>query len=256
MDVRALLAIVLATACTMLHAQSDPLPQPVSGPRVVGIGFNGPIAAGDVDRLRNAIALAGEEPLPARIVVFFDSGGGDGLAAMQIGRLLRHAKAHVFVTRRCASACVFAFAGGVYRGALPGTLGVHRARLTTTRDGAVVDVDIAGSPAASQFFSDAEAQIALHLDEMGVSPALFAEMQTVPPRSMRWLTAEEAAAFRLTGFDPGYLRERGATLQTRYGIPEAAVPVRTASVIERCGDTVTRHSAFIACYRRQLLATP
>lgn len=254
---RAALAFAVVLGCAGAQAQ-DALapPKPVTGPRVVGIGFSGPIAAADVERLRNAVALAGEEPLPARLVVFFDSGGGDGLAAMQIGRLLRHARAHVFVTRRCASACVFAFAGGVYRSALPGTLGVHRARLTSTREGRTIDVDVAGSPAASQFFADAEAQIAVHLEEMGLARSLFDAMQAVPPQSMRWLSAQEAADFGLTGFDPDYLATRARELQARYGIPEAEVRLRMAPVLERCGEAIARHAEFIACYRRQLLSKP
>lgn len=248
-------AFAAALVAGAVAGAESPLPV-VTGPRVVGIGFTGPITAGDVERLRNAIALAGDESFPARIIVFFDSGGGDGLAAMQIGRMLRHARAHVFVTKRCASACVFAYAGGVYRSALPETLGIHRARLTTTRDGKTVDIDIDKSPAASQFFMDAEAQIAHHIEEMGLSRDLIDAMQAVAPQSMRWLTADEAKGFGLVGFAPAYLQERARMLRSRYSIPEHELPARSATVLERCAESVDQHPAFIACYRKQLLARP
>jgi ATP-dependent protease ClpP protease subunit len=231
--------------------------KPVAGPRVVGIGFRGSIKPSDVDRLRQAIALAGEERIPARLIVFFDSGGGDGLAAMQIGRMLRYAKAHVFVTKRCASACIFAYVGGVYRDALPGTLGIHRGRVTATvEQGRVVDVDPGASPVAKMFLSDAEAQMQDHLLEMGMPTPLFDAMQAVSAKSMRWLTTDEAAELGLTGFDPEYLAERAKEMQTRYGIPEGEYVRRSRTVLSHCADLAGQHAAFIACYRKQLLSPP
>ncbi len=227
---------------------------PASGPRVVGITFKGPIKRGDVERLRQAIALADAEPLPARLVVFLDSGGGDGLAAMEMGRVLRHARAHVFVTGRCASACVFAYVGGVYRDAVSGSLGIHRGKVTATREeGRVVEVDQQKSPVARLFFADAEARMQVHLLEMGLPDALFEAMRAVPASTMRWLNADEAAELGLTGFDPGYLAERAPAVQLRYGVAANDFVRRTDGVLARCGELAAQQSAFIACYRRQLL---
>lgn len=227
-----------------------------TGPRVVSITFRGRIKATDVDRLQQAIALAGAEPLPARLIVFFDSGGGDGLAAMRIGRMLRHAKAHVFVTRRCASACIFAFLGGVYRDAAPNSLGMHRGRVTVALEqGRTVDLDPGKSPVARQFLTDAEAQSEEHLIEMGAPATLFEAMQAVPSNTMRWFTSEEAGQLGLTGFDPEYLAERGRELQARYGIPEDEYVRRAHGVLPHCAGVAAQHSAFVACYRRQLLSS-
>lgn len=226
-----------------------------AGPRVVSIGFKGPIKKSDVDRVRQALALAGAEPLPARLIVFFDSGGGDGIAAMQIGRMLRHAKAHVFVTRRCASACILAYMGGVYRDAVSGSLGIHRGRITVAlAQGRVVDLDPGTSPVARQFLTDAEAQTQEHLAEMGMPASLFDVMQAVPPQSMRWLSSEEAQQLGLTGFDAAYLAERAPELRTRYGIPEEDYERRTQAVLPGCLEAAVQHSAFVACYRKRLLA--
>jgi hypothetical protein len=245
-----------AVAVTLAFAQDTTTAvKPVAGPRVVGIGFRGSIKPSDVDRLRQAIALAGEERVPARLIVFFDSGGGDGLAAMQIGRMLRHAKAHVFVTKRCASACIFAYVGGVYRDALPGTLGIHRGRVTATvEEGRIVEVDPGASPVAKMFLSDAEAQMQEHLVEMGMPAPLFDAMQAVSPKSMRWLTTEEAADLGLTGFDPDYLADRGKEMQARYGVPEEEYVRRSRAVLPHCADLAGQHATFIACYRKQLLS--
>lgn len=226
-----------------------------TGPRVVSIGFKGSIRKSDVDRLQQAIALAGEEPLPARLIVFFDSGGGDGIAAMQIGRMLRHARAHVFVTGQCASACILAYIGGVYRDAVSGSLGIHRGRITVALPtGRVNDLDPSSSPVARQFLSDAEAQTQDHMSEMGMPPSLFEAMQAVSPQSMRWLNSEEAAQLGLTGFDAAYLAERSTLLSARYGIPAAEYARRAGTVLPHCAEVAARHPAFVACYRKQLLA--
>jgi len=255
--VAALASLLLTPSAVWAQDAATALPPKAAatGPRVVGIGFRGPIKAGDVERLRQAIALAGEERVPARLVVFFESGGGDGLAAMQIGRMLRHAKAHVFVVKRCASACLFAYVGGVYRDALPGTLGIHRGRITATvEQGRIVDVDPGASPVARMFLTDAEAQMQEHLLGMGMPPELFNAMQAVGPHDMRWLNVEEAAQLGLTGFDPAYLAERAREMQARYGIAEAEYVRRSSTVLPRCAGLTGQHAQFIACYRTQLLS--
>jgi hypothetical protein len=249
----ALLAALVAFPGVARAQEAHAAGKAVAGPRVVSITFQGQIKARDVDRLSEAITLAGAEPLPARLIVFFDSGGGDGLAAMKIGRMLRHAKAHVFVTRRCASACIFAFLGGVYRDAASGTLGIHRGRVTMAlEEGKSVDLD-PKSPVAKQFLSDAEAQTQEHLLEMGAPQTLFDAMQAVPPQSMRWLTSEEAAQLGLTGFDADYLAERSRQLRARYGIAEDDYVKRSQEVLPHCASVAAQHSAFVACYRKQLL---
>ena len=247
-------AALVATAAIAQDAAVATPPR-VSRPHVVTIGFRGQIKALDVERLRQAIALAGAEPLPARLIVFFDSSGGDGLAAMRIGRMLRYAKAHVFVVKRCASACIFAYVGGVFRDARPGALGIHRGRITRAmQSGKSVDVDPRASPVAQRFLTDAEAQTQEHLQEMGMPPALFEAMQAVSSHDMRWLSAEEAADLGLTGFDPEYLAARSAEMQAKYGLSQEEYVRRSHTVLERCGDLSDQHSAFVKCYRTQLLS--
>jgi hypothetical protein len=77
---------------------------------------------------------------------------------MQIGRLLRKANAHVFVTGQCASACVFVLAAGVVRGAPAYTVGIHRGRITMSDANAKVikEVDVNEDPAAKKILLDFE----------------------------------------------------------------------------------------------------
>lgn len=79
------------------------------------------------------------DPIPAGLIVLLNSSGGDGEAAMKIGKLLRSKKAQVFVIGQCESACVFVMAGGVVRAANSGTVGIHAGRLTmTNKDGKIL----------------------------------------------------------------------------------------------------------------------
>lgn len=126
--------------------------------------------------------------------ILLSSPGGDLDAALALGRTIR---AHGFDTAVgrlapsggiapsfCASACVFAFAGGVVRRDIAGSrLGVHR--FTMTEAGG----DTVG---AAQRMMGA---ILAYLDEMGVKASL-AEAAT-RSASIHWLAPDEARAMDL-----------------------------------------------------------
>ena len=61
-------------------------------------------------------------------IVAFDSPGGDIYKALELGRLIRRLGLDTIQSIRlqCASACAFAFLGGVMRYAEPGSIGVHK----------------------------------------------------------------------------------------------------------------------------------
>ena len=98
--------------------------------KVMVIGINGLISKNALEKVRQSIGQVSGDPIPAGLIVLLDSAGGDGVAAMQIGRLLRKANAHVFVTGECASACIFVLASGVVRVAPSYSVGIHRGRVT------------------------------------------------------------------------------------------------------------------------------
>jgi hypothetical protein len=243
-----------AAVASLAIAQVPAAPGTLPPARVVSIGFKGLIKPQDVGRVEQAVALAGAEALPARLIVFFDSSGGDGFAAMRIGRLLRRAKAHVFVTGHCASACIFAYAGGVYRDAKPGSLGIHRGKLTATNvEGKTIDVDPRQNAQARDFLEYAQEQTREYFAQMGLPDRLYWAMQTVPPNQMRWLSTEEAKDLGLVGFDPDYLAERAEEVEARYGVARADYVQRTSEVLDQCAVDAPRYTAFVGCYKAELL---
>ncbi|HWW99416.1 hypothetical protein [Collimonas sp.] len=135
--------------------------------------------AGEIDaaapaRVRAALARSGS----AGVEVYLDSTGGDLLAGMEIGQLLRQAGANTHVGRYtaarngqaagvapgvCYSACSLAFLGGVYRYAGAGSqYGVHR-------------VSRASGPAAGDLDTGqiVSAGIARYIRGMGVGQGLL-----------------------------------------------------------------------------------
>jgi hypothetical protein len=137
--------------------------------------------------------------LPAQPRVAFDSPGGSILGALKLGELLRKLKAHVVLApaydrvdvsrsleevpfRRsvvCASACVFAFAGGVMRQVAPkARLGVHQFTGSRWNIG----------EAASQVTA---AVLADYLDRMGVDRRLLDVAFLTPPQEMHYLSLSE-----------------------------------------------------------------
>lgn len=147
----------------------------------------------------SAARVAGElarHRIPAAIV-YFNSPGGSLLEAMTIGRLLRDHGFDTDVGRRtsdplrpyggvCYSACPFAHAGGVRRGLAAGSLlGVHRA------ENRVPLLD------ESAFERRVRDDAMAYLENMGVSPQLYALMVRVPPGKIRVLSLEEAVHLAL-----------------------------------------------------------
>ena len=116
--------------------------------------------------------------------VYISSPGGNLLAGMQIGRMLREAGANTYIGTLisdpsqkiignlvgvkympgyCLSACTFAFIGGVYRYSIEGSeFGVHR--FSSSSGSTSVDLD------AAQIMS---AAVGAYIREMDVDPSLF-----------------------------------------------------------------------------------
>jgi hypothetical protein len=109
---------------------------------------------------------------------------------MALGRALRAASAHGYVPsrKRCLSACVLALAGAKTRAA-HGRIGIHRP----------THADAARLSAAETRRRDEETrqEIREYLSEMGIAPALYDAMYTVPPDKMRMLTRSELQLFGL-----------------------------------------------------------
>lgn len=206
------------------------------------------------------MSLAGfhnADPFPAGLIVLLDSPGGDGQVAMQIGRLLRQHEAHIFVVRRCDSACVFVLMGGVVRAANPGSLGVHTGRLTMmTHEGKVIrEID------ASQNLNHAYAlvrfntEVRQYLQEMGIQHGILDVMLAQPATRLYKLSASDLNRYQVNGIDPNYLNQRLHYLLKRDDLPmitAARFTQRTLSLPGRCGTASNNDAALITCYRQTL----
>ena len=148
-------------------------------------------------------------------VISFNSPGGNVSSAMSIGRAIREFGLDTIQLRslECASACAFAFMGGVTRFAEPGSIGVHQSSLS----GMKLDPDIA--VAATQFGTARDLE---YLIEMGVDPALLKLSLSYTSEDIRYLSASEMAALRVTTVGG----ESGASVETR-AEPQVRKPIKS-----------------------------
>jgi hypothetical protein len=154
---------------------------------------SGPITAGATEAL---LALIRSEHLQhARI--YFDSPGGEVAESMKLGEEIRSHHLNTAIGRPddkpdeeseaiCASACVFAYAGGENRfmAANSGKLGIHQFS-GAKRKAAIAETQLMSG------------LIVAYLSHMGVDPNAFALQTMVDPNSIMWLTPKTGTRARL-----------------------------------------------------------
>ncbi|MBB4238144.1 hypothetical protein GGD57_004748 [Rhizobium esperanzae] len=115
--------------------------------------------------------------------ISFDSPGGNVVTAISFGRAIRALNARTLQIRamECASACAFAFVGGVERFAEPGSIGVHRVSLDMPMDNTLAVSTV-------QLLTG---EIIGYLTDMGVSPNLLQLSLSIDSTDIRYLTAAE-----------------------------------------------------------------
>lgn len=149
-------------------------------------------------------------------IIYLDSAGGSVSAAVELGEAFRRAgvvtavgasrldtsdpnpaiPSYELTAGRCASACFFAFAGGIRRTIRPNTvdgrqqpnlLGIHRFTSEQTGQSIVSAQQLSG-------------MLSSYLSRMGLDPAILALAASVPdqpPGNMHYLTQEEAIRYRV-----------------------------------------------------------
>ena len=244
-----------STASTAIQTQAN-APSSDQG-RVMVIGLKGQISKNALEKVKQSIGQVSGDPIPAGLIVLLDSPGGDGVAAMQIGRLLRKANAHIFVTGQCASACIFVLASGVVRVAPSYSVGIHRGRVTMSDANAKIikEVDVNDNPAAKAALQHFESQAPIYFAEMGMSPELFPFMQAHQLKGVYRLSSAEISKTKLSGFEKAYLEQRVAFYQSQtgpYKMDEDELKSRTQKVASRCSGFEKHHAEFIKCYRETL----
>ena len=239
---------------------------PESAKQIQVVVIKGPISRKLFSNLRQLLnqpyvmadkALAGEEFIPGKLIVLLDSRGGDGMAAMDIGRILRQANAHVFVTGECSSACVFLLASGVVRGAPTFTVGIHQARITMSSDAGVIkrEVDVQDEPKAKALLVQFEKDAKIYLAEMGLPSDFFQAMQNHSAKGLYRLTGEEIVFYGLSGFDDVYFDKRAqffAKQQGKWALDKDTLHSRTAKVASECAPYEQQQQEFVNCYKRVL----
>ena len=221
------------------------------------IHIKGPISRKLLANLRQNITPSESDPVPAGLIVFLDSKGGDGMAAIEIGRILRKANAHVFVNGECSSACILVLAGGVVRGAPTFSVGIHQARITLSSDSGVIkkEVDPNDDPVAKAMLAKFNSSAKIYFSDMEIPPDLFAAMQSHPTKRVYRLSSPEITAYGLNGIEEEYLKQRAEMYAQRPGRwpkdPDELTR-RTLKVSTECMAFDANPVDFTKCYRKVL----
>lgn len=161
------------------------------GPRGNRIVISGTIAAGDMDRVRNEMALQGgmSRGVP-EVVELNGSLGGDLREAMKIGRFIRSQFLRTEVTGRCASACFYIAAAGVERHVGSDifdreAIGLHRPYFAGKEFG-----ELSPPKAKSAYLTLQDAALG-YLVEIGVPLDLAEESMRHSSEETLWLTGQE-----------------------------------------------------------------
>jgi hypothetical protein len=180
---RAAIAALAVLAGTSVAAAATISSAPLPNSDIFVIGVDGPMLPGDYEQFRRVAVLH------PKAVVRFNSDGGNLLAGIEIGKLirLRNFGTLVVSNQRCASACALAWLGGTVRfmGATA-LIGFH-----------------AGYDATSgQETGVANAVIGVYLNEIGLSYNAAIYITRAAPDAITWLNVADA---RRLGIDVSVL---------------------------------------------------
>lgn len=130
-----------------------------------------------------------------------DSPGGDVLAAIEIGDIVRGNWIWTIVDNntQCSSACVFILAAGAERCAGESSVRIHRPHFDAKLFGQL------GQSQAKAKYDGLIDGVRQYLSRMGMSEQLFQAMMAVRSDDARTLTIAEMKAMNLVGEDPGYV---------------------------------------------------
>lgn len=149
---------------------------------------------------------SGSSDSKLRRIVFFNSRGGNVVASMVFGHILRGLHIAGVVGRfdadgdpgpyvgECLSACVYALMGAVRRVAPPGSeVGLHRMSIVESEGGGLFGSHVQRS------FADPPmvAVLGRYARRMGVDPALVRRAESLPPDTVHVLTRDEMRRWSL-----------------------------------------------------------
>ena len=221
------------------------------------VHIKGAVSRKLLPNLKKTITPDAPDPIPAGLIVFLDSKGGDGMAAIQIGRILRAANAHVFVNGECSSACIFILAGGVVRSAPTFSVGIHQARVTVSSDAGVIkkEINAEEDPKGKALLEKFDALARKYLDDMSIPEDLLTEMQSHSSKRIYRLSSKQLTEYQLNGIEAEYLQERThmyAQKTGRWPKDSEELTRRTSKVVVECLRYENNPVDFTKCYRRVL----
>ena len=203
---------------------SLPLASPAHGEIAFAFAAEGPAGSSFVARVTGEITAADYQALRQQAdqaaqanvrQMQLDSSGGNLEAALAIGRLIRSLEfgSMVLSQGRCDSACVFILAAGIDK-VVEGEVGIHRPYF-------IHRTDIGVREALRIVKAETEA----YLVEMNIPASLAEDMFSVDPGSMRTLTGDELAIYRLNSMDYVAREERAQRLSASTGLSREAYEV-------------------------------
>jgi hypothetical protein len=124
--------------------------------------------------------------------------GGNVVAAIAIGRILRTARLSISIPKgmECTSACLFILAGAVTRN-YGGKVGIHRPYFNISKGSRPVRPEDVRAG-----YADLLQTIRAYLREMNVSEQLATDMLAVEPVNVRYLSYDELKKYGLGWHDP------------------------------------------------------
>ncbi len=145
------------------------------------------------------------------LLVGLNSKGGDVVAAMEMGKILREHRAWIWVFpgSECSSACVLILAGGMDRNICNETkIGVHRP-IFNEEYFSNLDFDD-----ATKLYTKLTDELHSYLLNMGIKDSLFEKMMSIKSNEVEYLSNDYSKKVGLDGKDPAYEEwQRAKTVQ-------------------------------------------
>lgn len=192
--------------------------------------------------------------IPAGLIVFLDSPGGDVDIAIKMGKILRNFNAQIFVTKKCASACVLIFASGVVRDAPELSLGIHRFSINSYDVKLKKNIPVYLSKASSDYSLIIYKRINSYLKEMNIDTSLLKKMEETDPNNISWLSRLDAKRYNLIGYDDNYIYSKVESLQLFENISSSSYKIIINQISNNCVlNSKFIQNQFINCYKKLLI---
>jgi hypothetical protein len=162
-----------------------------------------------------------------QLMLWLNSPGGDLLAAMEIGRIIRSVDGWTYIgdKERCYSSCALIFIAGVNRTNY-GELGLHRpyfASAPLSREQIEKQVPLMRSA------------VKKYVEEMGITDSFFERMFNTEPSDIEIFRLDEAEKI-VPLRDPVYDEIETATMARTYGLTTSEYRKRVSLALRSCSD--------------------